>query len=113
MTDRADLLSQMFKDELKSHKAELSGRPFDTNTLAEVFALCLSAYEKNRGELPKPSAPKKKSGFDPLWSQNAYELVEDRGVEGIRCTTCNHTSYHPEDIRHRYCGYCRSYHETP
>lgn len=112
-TPQTEMLFQAFREELKSHKESLSGRPFNTDTLAEVLALCLSVYEKNRGELPKPSPPKKKSGFDPLWSQNSYELVEDRGVAGIRCTTCNHTSYHPEDVRNRYCGYCHSYHETP
>jgi hypothetical protein len=27
----------------------------------------------------------------------------------ITCPVCNRTSYHPEDIRHGYCGHCHAY----
>lgn len=28
----------------------------------------------------------------------------------ITCWTCGRTSYHPEDVRHRYCGACSVFH---
>jgi len=28
----------------------------------------------------------------------------------ITCLTCNMTSYHPDDVRHRYCGRCEVFH---
>lgn len=35
-----------------------------------------------------------------------YTLVGvDPGV-GIRCETCGHTSWNPNDVAQRYCGYC-------
>ncbi len=31
----------------------------------------------------------------------------------IRCRRCGHTSYHPEDVRQRYCGACHRFHDDP
>lgn len=28
----------------------------------------------------------------------------------ITCPRCQRTSYHPEDIRQRYCGHCHAFH---
>jgi ribosomal protein S27AE len=28
----------------------------------------------------------------------------------ITCPKCGRASYHPEDIKHRYCGNCHEYH---
>ncbi len=100
---------------LKRFEARLTGRPFDTDSMAELFALCLVAAEDcggSRGilkEALKPN-PKKSGGFDPLWGKS-FELVTDRGAEGIKCFRCDRTSYHPEDVRHRYCGYCHEFHD--
>jgi ribosomal protein L37E len=41
----------------------------------------------------------------------AYTLVTKDGVTGIRCLTCGRTSYHPEDVRHKYCGHCHIFHD--
>jgi hypothetical protein len=30
---------------------------------------------------------------------------------GIRCHTCNRTSYHPKDVSERYCGACHRFHD--
>lgn len=27
----------------------------------------------------------------------------------ITCPTCGRTSYHPDDIRYKYCGYCHDW----
>jgi hypothetical protein len=29
----------------------------------------------------------------------------------IQCLTCGKRSYHPVDIRERFCGYCRVWHK--
>lgn len=39
-----------------------------------------------------------------------YTLVRDDGVDGIRCLFCHAVSYHPEDIRQRFCGRCDIFH---
>ena len=39
-------------------------------------------------------------------------LLNGDGVaHAIKCHTCGLTSYHPEDVRHRYCGKCNVFHE--
>jgi ribosomal protein L37E len=40
-------------------------------------------------------------------------LVLDLADSGraIRCLLCGTTSYNPNDIRHRYCGFCHVFHE--
>ena len=30
--------------------------------------------------------------------------------DSILCLCCSMTSYHPTDIRERYCGFCHAYH---
>ena len=44
-----------------------------------------------------------------------YELVivkkSGRLHMGIRCHTCNLTSFHPKDITERYCACCHRFHE--
>lgn len=29
----------------------------------------------------------------------------------IQCLMCGLTSYHPEDVKHRYCGKCNVFHD--
>jgi hypothetical protein len=45
-----------------------------------------------------------------------YDLVINREtgrlVLGIRCHTCNRTSYHPKDVEERYCGACHTFHDS-
>jgi len=31
--------------------------------------------------------------------------------QAIKCLTCGHTSWHPDDVRQRFCGYCKVFHE--
>ncbi len=44
-----------------------------------------------------------------------YRLVKaafaHRSALGIQCLVCGRISYHPEDIRERYCGSCHRFHE--
>ena len=32
-------------------------------------------------------------------------------AESITCPKCGRTSYHPEDVRQRYCGACHRFHD--
>jgi len=45
-----------------------------------------------------------------------YDLVvqpsETRLVLGIRCHTCGRISYHPKDVKERYCGACHKFHDN-
>jgi hypothetical protein len=41
-----------------------------------------------------------------------YELVEHHGEVGIKCRRCTLTSWNQNDVAHKYCGRCHSYH-TP
>jgi len=40
-----------------------------------------------------------------------YQLGTTGSQHYIRCRICNTASYHPEDIKQRYCGTCRQFHE--
>lgn len=31
--------------------------------------------------------------------------------ESITCLLCGRTSYHPDDVKHKYCGHCHIFHE--
>lgn len=41
-----------------------------------------------------------------------YDLGHSQGQHNITCRLCSMTSYHPEDVRQRYCGYCHLFHGT-
>jgi len=43
-----------------------------------------------------------------------YILVQheqDSEQRGIMCLTCGLTSWHPQDVEHRYCGRCQVFHD--
>jgi len=42
----------------------------------------------------------------PVWRYQS--TTEQR--PSITCPNCGRTSYHPEDVRLRYCGHCHVYH---
>ena len=39
-----------------------------------------------------------------------YEIIETADGKAIKCLTCGLTSYHPEDVRRKYCGHCHKFH---
>lgn len=46
------------------------------------------------------------------WDARLRSLAQDRvPPTSITCPTCSRTSYHPEDIRQRFCGACRQFHD--
>ena len=42
-----------------------------------------------------------------------YVLIESERAhqKGIKCLTCGHISYHTDDIKNLYCGFCNKYHK--
>lgn len=106
---RARELSKLVADAFKAESANLSGRQFNTDTLADVIGVAIAAYEASVKRRLKPNV--QKQGFDPLWSDKTYEMVTDRGSEGIKCLRCEKVSFHPKDIENRYCGNCQEFHD--
>jgi hypothetical protein len=106
---RARELSKLLADALNAEEENLSGRQYSTDTLADVIAISLTAYEASVKRRLKPNV--QKQGFDPLWSDKTYEMVTDRGSEGIKCLRCEKVSFHPKDIENRYCGNCQEFHD--
>lgn len=46
----------------------------------------------------------------------SYELGAGCSTNGscgewIKCLICNRTSYHPQDVKERYCSRCKRFHE--
>lgn len=39
----------------------------------------------------------------------SYRIIEQG--RAIECLGCGAVSYHPEDVRHRYCGHCHQFHD--
>ena len=39
------------------------------------------------------------------------EGLKTKILRSITCPKCGRTSYHPEDVRHRYCGACHQFHD--
>lgn len=42
-----------------------------------------------------------------------YLIGENEHQQYIQCVTCGHKSYNPNDIKEKYCGYCRIFHDDP
>ncbi len=40
-------------------------------------------------------------------------VIDRQEPRNIRCCTCNNTSYYPEDVDNRYCGYCKTFLNAP
>ncbi len=40
-----------------------------------------------------------------------YTLTERSGSQGITCNVCNMTSFHPEDVKQKYCSKCGMFHD--
>ena len=39
----------------------------------------------------------------------SYAIVKDGAA--ILCLHCGHTSYDPRDVEHKYCGFCKKFHD--
>ena len=64
--------------------------------------------------LPKePAGPKIATRGTTLFDADGratYELVKNGRERGIKCLCCGLTSWHPDDVSHRYCGACCAFH---
>lgn len=43
--------------------------------------------------------------------EEAKYVLGGSAMPYITCLTCNKTSYYAKDIRYKYCGYCKRFHE--
>lgn len=43
--------------------------------------------------------------------KQTYIIVRDG--KAITCLLCGLTSYHPDDVKNRYCGHCHIFHDDP
>jgi hypothetical protein len=48
------------------------------------------------------------SGLGMLPKSPWFTIAADRS--SITCLCCGRTSYSPDDIEHRYCGFCHTFH---
>ena len=39
-------------------------------------------------------------------------ILHPNGRRALRCMKCGLTTWHPYDVRYRYCGYCHTWHEA-
>lgn len=60
--------------------------------------------------LGRPSPLIKKKEKSKTEKTEGYEIVELNGQKGIKCLECNITSYHPEDVNHKYTHCCGKFH---
>jgi hypothetical protein len=45
---------------------------------------------------------------------STYEIkTDDKNQEYIQCKMCQMRSYHPMDIKHKYCPLCKAFHQQP
>ena len=59
-----------------------------------------------------PTVLKHGVGYDLVVAQDGERDLPKKLVLGIRCHTCQRISFHPKDIRERYCGACHVFHEA-
>ena len=52
--------------------------------------------------------PDEYDSTEPEIPRSGYEIAEDG--RAIKCLKCEMVSWHPEDVRHRYCGNCHKFH---
>lgn len=66
-------------------------------------------------ELIKNLIPQRQLPLPPIVNAGSDVTYEIGGVGQyapyIKCLRCNKTSYSMSDVKHRYCGYCKMYHE--
>lgn len=44
-------------------------------------------------------------------SEARIDWTEDEGSFRIMCLRCDMTSYNPNDVAYRYCGWCHEFHD--
>jgi len=49
--------------------------------------------------------------MDPTTTTFILGAHQETGQPNITCRICGRTSYNPNDIKERYCGFCHQFHE--
>jgi hypothetical protein len=87
----------------------LQAQPEQIGTISEEVA---RAAADLRACAPHVEAPLERFALrlQTAWAQQrGYTIAPDGS--SIRCHRCGRTSYHREDVAHRYCGFCKRFHE--
>jgi hypothetical protein len=61
------------------------------------------------GVIPQSIPSNKDENKEERIVTDLYTLGTDEGGKFIYCRACKNQSYHPEDIKHIYCGNCRMF----
>lgn len=68
----------------------------------------MSLLSRIFGKKDKVSEPEKQQV--EIIGKIGYEIIVKDGQRAIKCLRCEMTSWHPEDVRHLYCGNCKEFH---
>jgi len=44
-------------------------------------------------------------------AEKTYEILSPQGETGIKCLLCGQTSFHPQDVKQKYCDNCHQFHD--
>lgn len=94
--------------ELYDHKAHSIDFKVSPETVVGIAAM-IQLEVMNAPIIMMNMDPKTSEGI--VQSGKTYEIVNNKGEQGIRCLKCNLTSYNYNDIEQRYCGNCHIFHE--
>lgn len=88
----------------------------DITRSVEVVATCPECHSERLLPLDwqailRESAPPDWDGV--LRCRNGHEPVGMQTITRITCPVCRRTSYNPNDITERYCGYCHWWTSDP
>lgn len=70
------------------------------------YSLPEALAENHRSKHFGPWNPEYENLCGTNCQRTEYLLTEQEGRPGIYCKACGLTSFHPEDVEHRYCGHC-------
>lgn len=68
---------------------------------------------RRRVPLSKHTRLSKKRPSIPKQTDKTYEITIVTGshTNAIKCLKCGKTSYNPNDVKYKYCGYCNEFHK--
>lgn len=71
--------------------------------LAAILFWSWTQTKLNRSMLKRIERLEDQQNHPLLATNNRLDLFS------FTCPVCHRTSYHPEDIKHRYCGHCHAF----
>lgn len=84
---------------------------FDFQNFGNTVAEMVIAHSGHGGWYETPDGLRCRQDDEIVCPSPAFLGVEAQGIACISCPRCGMTSYHPDDIREKYCGNCHEYME--